>query len=122
MQKAEALLEIIHERGKRGLPKTTVLKDDLPAIWRKAPAELINRLRAGRCELCNADTDVETHHIRRLKDLQTESRADQPDWVKRMASRRRKTLIVCHDCHTGIHRGSPDRQTSRNTTLESDVR
>ena len=31
-----------------------VLKDDLPAIWRKRPAELIDRLRTGRCELCQA--------------------------------------------------------------------
>ena len=22
-----------------------------------------------------------------------------------MASRRRKTLVVCHECHMGIHRG-----------------
>ena len=106
----------------RRTTKRTVLNDDLPAIWRKAPAELIDRLRAGRCELCHADTDVETHHVRRLEDLNAGNRADQPDWAKRMASRRRKTLIVCHDCHNGIHHGSPNRQTSRNTALESDVR
>src|SRR6266542_3392008 len=72
-----------------------VLKDDLPAIWRKRPAELINRLMSGRCELCQARTDVETHHVRRLKDLLTGNRAEQPDWAKLMASRRRRTLIVC---------------------------
>jgi group II intron reverse transcriptase/maturase len=99
-----------------------ILKDDLPAIWRKRPAELINRLMAGQCELCQARAGVETHHIRRLKDLRTGNRADQPEWARQMASRRRKTLIVCHDCHNGIHNGSPARQVSRNEALESDVR
>lgn len=99
-----------------------VLKDDLPAIWRKRPAELINRLRAGRCELCRAYADVETHHVRRLQDLHNGNRAEQPDWAKLMASRRRKTLIVCRDCHDGIHNGPPTRQASRNAALESDVR
>ena len=98
------------------------LKDDLPTIWRQRPAELINRLRTGRCELCRAYADVETHHIRRLQDLQNRDWADQPDWAKLMASRRRKTLIVCRVCHDGIHNGSPARQDSRNTALESDVR
>jgi group II intron reverse transcriptase/maturase len=98
------------------------LKDDLPAIWRKRPAELIDRLRSGRCELCQAYTDVETHHVRRLQDLQVRSRAEQPDWAKQMATRRRKTLIVCRDCHEGIHNGSLPQQVSRNVALESDVR
>jgi group II intron reverse transcriptase/maturase len=99
-----------------------VLKDDLPAIWRKRPAELIDRLRTGRCELCQAHTDVETHHVRRLKDLHTGTQAEQPDWAKRMATRHRKTLIVCRDCHNGIHHGSPTKQASRTVALESDVR
>jgi group II intron reverse transcriptase/maturase len=98
------------------------LKDDLPAIWRKRPAELIDRLRSGRCELCQAYTDVETHHVRRLQDLQTGSRAELPDWAKQMATRRRKTLIVCRDCHEGIHNGSLPPQASRKVALESDVR
>jgi group II intron reverse transcriptase/maturase len=99
-----------------------VLKDDLPAIWRKRPAELINRLRTGRCELCHAYADVETHHIRRLQDLHNGNRAEQPDWALLMATRRRKTLIVCRDCHDGIHNGSPARQASRHAAPESDVR
>jgi nitrate/TMAO reductase-like tetraheme cytochrome c subunit len=51
--------------------------------------------------------DIEVHHVRRLKDLQSKERAEQPEWAKRMAARRRKTLIVCHTCHTGIHAGCP---------------
>jgi group II intron reverse transcriptase/maturase len=128
-------LRVTVERGKGKKPlvarwggvslarRTTrvILKDDLPAIWRRRPAELINRLRTGRCELCHAYADVETHHVRRLQDLHNGNRAEQADWAKLMASRRRKTLIVCRDCHNGIHNESA-RQASRRTALESDVR
>jgi Type II intron maturase len=106
--------------ARRTTPVT--LTDELPAIWRKRPAELIGRLTAGRCELCQAHADVETHHVRRLQDLPTGSRAEQPEWAKRMATRRRKTLIVCRACHDDIHNGTSSRQTSRNAALESDVR
>jgi group II intron reverse transcriptase/maturase len=99
-----------------------VLNDDLPRTWRKRPAELVTRLMAGRCELCQAYTSVETHQVRRLKDLQVGSRASQPDWAKQMAKRRRKTLIVCRSCHDHIHHGPWPRQTSRNKALESAVR
>ena len=104
--------------------KTTrvVLKDDLPGIWRKRPAELIDRLTTGRCELCQKHADVETHHVRRLQDLHAGHRAEQPEWAKRMASRHRKTLIVCRVCHDGIHNGFPPEQVLRNVALESDVR
>jgi AI2M/AI1M-like HNH endonuclease/type II intron maturase len=99
-----------------------ILKDELPGIWRKRPAELVGRLKSGRCELCTTQTDVEVHHIRRLKDLPPEDRASQPEWVRQMASRRRKTLIVCRDCHDDIHKESSTWQYSRNRTLESRVR
>ncbi|MET8873042.1 reverse transcriptase domain-containing protein [Nocardia sp. NPDC004604] len=98
------------------------LTEDLPKIWRKRPAELVGRLIVGRCELCSAHTDVEVHHIRRLSDLRFGKRADRPEWVEQMASRRRKTLIVCRDCHVGIHAGCSDRQDSRKPALESRVR
>jgi group II intron reverse transcriptase/maturase len=99
-----------------------VLKDNLPEIWRKRPAELIDRLMSGRCELCQSRTDVEVHHVRRLKDLLSKNQAEQPDWAQQMASSHRKTLIVCRNCHDGIHNGSSTGQASRNVALESRVR
>ena len=99
-----------------------VLKDALPEIWRRRQAELIDRLMSGRCELCQSPTDVEVHHVRRLQDLHPGNRAAQPDWALRMAARHRKTLVVCRNCHDGIHHGSPQRQGSRSSTLESRVR
>jgi hypothetical protein len=98
------------------------LKDELPDIWRKRPAEITDRLLAGRCELCGTQGDVEAHHIRRLRDLRPEDQAEQPAWSKQMASSRRKALVVCGDCHNRIHNGDRDRQYSWNSALESRVR
>jgi hypothetical protein len=56
-----------------------VLNDVLPMIWRKRRAELIGRLNAGRCELCTSQEDIEVHQVRRLKDLQAQGRAEQPN-------------------------------------------
>ena len=81
--------------------KKAVIDDRLPA----PPAsrkELVTRLRAGWCELCEQRGQVEVHQIRRLADL-AGSRQPQPEWAQLMARRRRKTLVVCPDCHQRIH-------------------
>src|SRR6266849_8674262 len=61
----------------------------------------------------NIEENIEVHHIRKLADLNVEGRPEKPAWVKRMAARRRKTLVVCQDCHDAIHTGRPTRQFSR---------
>jgi group II intron reverse transcriptase/maturase len=96
--------------------------DELPKLWRKQPAQLVGRLAAGRCELCGARDDVEAHHIRRLSDLDLGKWAQPPEWATQMATRRRKALIVCRNCHNDIHTGCPTRQNSRKPALESRVR
>jgi Type II intron maturase len=83
--------------------------------------ELIKRLLADTCELCGSRANIEVHHIRKLADLNKKGRKEKPLWVKRMAERRRKTLIVCAGCHESIHRGDVQSQT-RNKSLESGVR
>jgi hypothetical protein len=85
--------------------KKAVIDDRLPA----PPAsrkELVTRLRAGWCELCEQRGQVEVHQIRRLADL-AGSRQPQPEWAQLMARRRRKTLVVCPDCHKRIHTRQP---------------
>ena len=90
----------------------TVLNDDPPKIWSGRRSELVQRLLADTCELCGSQHQVEVHHIRALKDLNPKGRKQPPEWVVRMASRRRKTLVVCRACHEGIHyNGSASRQT-----------
>jgi group II intron reverse transcriptase/maturase len=85
--------------------KKAVIEDRLPA----PPAsrkELITRLRAGWCELCEQRGQVEVHQIRKLADL-AGNRQPQPVWAQLMARRRRKTLVVCPDCHQRIHTRQP---------------
>uniref|UniRef100_A0AAU2UXA5 Reverse transcriptase domain-containing protein n=1 Tax=Streptomyces sp. NBC_00003 TaxID=2903608 RepID=A0AAU2UXA5_9ACTN len=65
--------------------------------------ELVKRLQAGRCELCQqADADVEVHHVRQLTDLERAG-SPPPEWARIMTSKRRKSLVVCGGCHDGIH-------------------
>jgi hypothetical protein len=82
-----------------------VVRNDQPQpVW-NVRTELLERLLADTCELCGLQEDVEVHHIRALKDLQQKGRAEVPNWVKLMAARHRKTLVVCRDCHMAIHHG-----------------
>ena len=67
--------------------------------------ELVTRLLANVCEVCGSDDRINVHHVRKLKDLRMPGRRVPPVWKQIMASRRRKTLVVCHHCHVAIHRG-----------------
>jgi group II intron reverse transcriptase/maturase len=80
---------------------------DTPYPYWDARTELVQRLLADTCELCGSQTDIEVHHIRALKDLKRYGRAEKPAWVKTMAARHRKTLVVCRSCHKDIHHGRP---------------
>jgi group II intron reverse transcriptase/maturase len=90
------------------------LKDLNPLTTRKsAHNELIARLLADECELCGSRQNIEVHHIRKLADLKVKGQREKPQWVQTMAARRRKTLVVCKDCHVNIHAGRPTRQRIR---------
>jgi hypothetical protein len=91
--------------------KTAILNDRPKAVYSNR-SEIEQRLLAQRCELCGAEEDCEVHHIRKLADLHKAGRKDKPAWVKRMAMRRRKTLVVCRACHEAIHYGEPKRHKS----------
>lgn len=94
--------------------RTAVLKDQDPLTTRRGERnELIKRLLADECELCGSCEKVEVHHIRKLADLKVKGRREKPQWVQVMAARRRKTLVVCKDCHNNIHAGRPTRQHTR---------
>jgi group II intron reverse transcriptase/maturase len=92
-----------------GIPLTrqhrAVLTDHAPAPQVIRRKELISRLLAGTCELCGHQRAIQVHHIRRLADLTT-GPPPRPDWMTIMATRRRKTLVCCDACHTGIHNPS----------------
>jgi group II intron reverse transcriptase/maturase len=84
---------------------------DRPYPYWDARTEIVQRLLADTCELCGSHTAIEVHHIRALKDLKPYGRADKPAWVKTMAARHRKTLVVCRFCHKDIHQGRPPKTT-----------
>ena len=89
-------------RGRRKRSSTD--RPPVPATTRRK--ELITRLLAGRCELCEQRGPVEVHQVRKLADLTRPGRP-QPAWAQLMAKMRRKTLIVCAACHAGHPRRQP---------------
>jgi group II intron reverse transcriptase/maturase len=104
------------EKGKKplvaqfgGIPlqrkRNAVLVDHAPQFFMRNRSELLQRVLADTCELCGSEEQVEVHHIRKLADLEKPGRKDKPAGVKQMATRRRKTLVVCRPCHEAIHAG-----------------
>jgi group II intron reverse transcriptase/maturase len=85
--------------------RTAVLTDQRPVMASARRNELIHRLLAGRCELCEDTVNLEVHHVRKLADLSKPGRREKPAWMHLMAMRRRKTLVTCRRCHEDIHAG-----------------
>ena len=85
--------------------KEAILSDRPAVVYNGVRSEIVQRLLAQKCEHCGSeDGHFEVHHVRRLANLNRPGRRDQPTWVQRMASRQRKTLVVCGRCHQDIHR------------------
>lgn len=63
-------------------------------------ASIRDRLQTGKCELCGKETTepLEVHIVSKLKTLN-----DDKPWKVIMKSKRRKTLVVCPECHKVIH-------------------
>jgi group II intron reverse transcriptase/maturase len=69
-------------------------------------SEVVQRLLAGKCELCGIKGEpVQVHHIRKLADIDRPGRRPKAGWERIMSARKRKTLVVCADCHRIIHAG-----------------
>jgi hypothetical protein len=86
--------------------KTATVIDLQPVRVDYPHKEIVSRLLADTCEICQHTGDVQVHHVRKLADL-GEPGPLQPLWAKAMANRRRKTLVVCVSCHDQIHTGRP---------------
>jgi group II intron reverse transcriptase/maturase len=82
--------------------RRAVIRDPAPLPVTPPRKELVNRLRRRRCELCEHGATVAVHQTARLADLGKPG-PGQPAWAALMAKMRRKTLIVCADCHEHIH-------------------
>lgn len=114
------VLQVQFDRGPKKIPlmahfggvslrwnKWVAISDTAKPIWSKR-SELVERLLAQECELCGAKDNIEVHHIRKLADLEHKGGENKPEWMKIMAARRRKTLIVCQKCHHEIQYGRYD--------------
>lgn len=83
-----------------------ILVDNPYVAW-GGRTELEKRMLADTCEQCGSRKQVEVHHIRALKDLNRYTGREKPEWVKNMAKRQRKTLVLCLECHHNLHAGKP---------------
>lgn len=74
--------------------------DNTAIIHQNSRTVLEERLKAKFCELCGTTTAslYEIHHIHKLKDLK-----GKEFWKQTMIAKKRKTLVVCHECHKKIH-------------------
>ena len=102
-----------HREGKKdlvarfgGIPlkrdRRAVITDPAPVQINYPRKELIRRLQRRLCELCEHGTTVIVHQVAALSQL-GQPGPGQPAWAALMAKMRRKTLIVCSDCHEHIH-------------------
>lgn len=65
-------------------------------------SELARRMRAQRCEYCGRiDGNYEVHHVGQLKSIQNGTEK----WQRLMNNMRRKTLVLCKECHRLLHDG-----------------
>jgi hypothetical protein len=72
-------------------------------------SEVVQRMLAGKCELCaTLKGPFQVHHVRKLADLSQPGRRLKEPWERIMSARKRKTLVVCLDCHHVIHAGRYD--------------
>lgn len=85
-------------------PRPAEIVDNPPRIS-TCRSDLLKRMLAEECEMCGSKGCIQVHHVRKLKDLNQPGRKAKPAWVARMAAFRRKTLMVCEECHAAIHAG-----------------
>lgn len=73
---------------------------ELPQFSKYAKTNTLKqRVERHTCELCNKDCrNLEIHQVKKLKDLKGNA-----EWVLLMRKRRRKTLVICPECHKRIH-------------------
>ena len=73
---------------------------ELPQFSKYAKTNTLKqRVERHTCELCQKDCrNLVIHQVKKLKDLKGNT-----EWVLLMRKRRRKTLVVCPECHNLIH-------------------
>lgn len=93
--------------------------DRKPNTWTfRHQSELGQRLSAQQCEWCGTlEGPIEVHHVRKLRDLKGKA-----EWEIQMIARRRKTMVLCVQCHDALHAGRLSANTKAKGELESRMR
>ncbi|HET0584299.1 TPA: group II intron reverse transcriptase/maturase [Streptococcus pneumoniae] len=104
-RKGDTMTRYLYNGGFKHQKKSFLENDNLPNTAKYfSRTNLIDRLKASRCEYCQAtDSSLEIHHVRKLKDLKGKT-----FWERLMISRQRKTIALCKDCHKKLHHGKLD--------------
>ena len=81
------------------------LKDEIPhavPMTIRTRSTFESRLLAKKCEFCGQDDSesYEIHHVHRLKDVKGKTMLEQV-----MLARKRKTIVLCVECHRALHQG-----------------
>jgi len=73
---------------------------DIVVIYKNSGTTFEQYLAAKACELCGATSaeHYEIHHVHKVKDLKGRER-----WEQVMIAKRRKTIVLCRECHKQIH-------------------
>jgi group II intron reverse transcriptase/maturase len=89
-------------------------------IFMSSRTEIVQRLNAETCEYCGVTQGYfEVHHVRKLADIKD----GKAMWQKIMSAMRRKTLVLCAECHDRLHSGTlPDWRWRSRIEAESRVR
>lgn len=84
----------------KGCKTTNDVKPNAYVIHMNSITTFESRLKAHICELCGTTEaqHYEVHHVNKLKNLK-----GKQFWEKVMIAKRRKTIVVCRECHHKIH-------------------
>lgn len=104
---------------KRNPMPTSIIDNKETFRIRNIRSELLRRMTAESCEMCEAKGKVEIHHVRKLADLKKPGRRTKKPWEIAMIAKNRKTLAICATCHREIHKGGNRKQWTK--VLESRV-
>jgi len=92
---------VYYNKGVRQKKEPMFDQIDIIDVYKRydRPNSLVARIRARTCEICGEKCDnIVVHQVRRLKDWKGHT-----EWEIAMRKRRRKTLVVCPECHEKIH-------------------
>jgi len=96
-------IRVFRIRDLKPQPKTWEKIDQPPNTYvYTGRTEILDRMAAQICEYCGKEGGYfEVHHVRKLADL----KEGKEKWQKLMSARRRKTMVLCVECHGLLHVG-----------------